>query len=359
MSITVVVGGQYGSEGKGKACAHLALTGDADLMVRCGGPNAGHTVDLGIDKYELKQVPCGFVNKSTRLLIAAGALVDLDILFHEIELCGLDPDRLGIDVNAGIIGPSDRQAEVSEHLSERVGSTGMGVGAAVSRRVLRSADFRIASQIEKLRPFLTSVSEEVERAVQLGRSVVVEGTQGFGLSLYHTEEWPYCTSRDTSAYSFLGEVGVGPKDVNVIMAIRTFPIRVAGNSGPLAGEISWETLQTLSGYPHPITELTTTTKRVRRVARFDWDVVTRAVRANRPSGLALHGADYMSYDNKGRNDYEGLTREVRSFVEELEERLRVPVVLIGTGPHQNEIVDRRVPAAIETTPRLASRRMSA
>jgi adenylosuccinate synthase len=358
MSITVVVGGQYGSEGKGKVCAHLALNGDADLMVRCGGPNAGHTVDLGTTKYELKQVPCGFVNKSTRLLIAAGALIDLEILFHELELCGLGPDRLGIDVNAGIIGPNDRHAEASERLRDRLGSTGMGVGAAVSRRVLRSPDFRLASEVEELRPYLTSVSEEVDRAVQSGRSVVVEGTQGFGLSLYHTEEWPYCTSRDTTAYSFLGEVGVGAREISVLMAIRTFPIRVAGNSGPLAGEISWEALQALSGYPHPITELTTTTKRVRRVAQYDWDVVMRAVRANRPSGIAIHGADYISYENKGKSRYEELTREFRRFVDEVEERLRVPVLLIGTGPHQNEIIDRRA-TKVAATPRLAPQRISA
>src|SRR5687767_10339187 len=101
MPVTVIVGGQYGSEGKGKVCAHLALNGAADVMVRCGGPNAGHTVDLGTSKFELKQVPCGFINPRTRLLIAAGALIDTPILRHEIEICGLDPERLGIDRNAG------------------------------------------------------------------------------------------------------------------------------------------------------------------------------------------------------------------------------------------------------------------
>src|SRR5688500_10785623 len=107
MPVTVVVGGQYGSEGKGKVCAHLSLTGTADFMVRCGGPNAGHTVDLGTEKYELKQVPAGFINPSTRLLIAPGALVDPTLLLHEIDLCRLDQLRLGIDRNAGIVEVSD------------------------------------------------------------------------------------------------------------------------------------------------------------------------------------------------------------------------------------------------------------
>ena len=351
MPITVVVGGQYGSEGKGKVCAHLALTGDAQVMVRCGGPNAGHTVDLGTEKYELKQVPCGFVNASTRLLIAAGALVDPAILLREIECCHLDPERIGIDRNAGVIGPEDRGAEEHLSLNKRLGSTGMGVGAAVSRRVLRSLDFRCASEVPELRRFLTSVSDEVGAAVSLDQKVVIEGTQGFGLSLYHTEKWPYCTSRETSAFSFIGEVGVGSCDVRVVMALRTFPIRVTGNSGPLPDELSWKDVQSFSGYPHKIEELTTTTKRIRRVARFDWDVVLRAARANAPAAIALHGTDYLDYANKGIRDFDALTQPTRDFVRDLECRLGVPVAFVGTGPHQSEIVDRR--QRIFHAPRLA------
>src|SRR5262249_19136074 len=103
MPITVVVGGQFGSEGKGKICAHLARINHGDLMVRCGGPNAGHTVDLGYAKYELKQIPAGFINPSTRLLLAAGALITPKILLSEVFHCGLGPERLGIDGNAGVI----------------------------------------------------------------------------------------------------------------------------------------------------------------------------------------------------------------------------------------------------------------
>lgn len=94
MPVTVVVGGQYGSEGKGKICAHLALAGEADVMVRCGGPNSGHTVDVDGRIFELKQVPAGFVNPRTRLLLAPGAVIDPALFLHEIELCGLNPKRI-------------------------------------------------------------------------------------------------------------------------------------------------------------------------------------------------------------------------------------------------------------------------
>lgn len=218
----------------------------------------------------------------------------------------------------------------------------MGVGSGVQRRVMRAADFRLAADVPELRPFLTSVREEVGGAVELGQQVVIEGTQGFGLSLYHTEEWPFATSRDTTAFTFVGEVGVGVRDLQVIVAVRTFPIRVAGNSGPLANELTWEEVRVRSGYPHDITERTTTTKRIRRVAAFDWDIVLRAVRANAPVALALHGADYIDYANKGVTKFADLTEQARAFVTELEARTGVPVAFIGTGPNQAEVIDRCV-----------------
>ena len=157
-------------------------------MVRCGGPNSGHTVDLDGRRYELRQVPAGFVNPSTRLLLAPGSLIDPTVLLKEIELCGLDPSRIGIDANAVIIEGFDADAERANDLRARLGSTGVGMGSAVSRRVIRSPDFRLASQVPELGRFITHVSQEVNEAVRVGRSVASEGTQGFGQSLYHTEK---------------------------------------------------------------------------------------------------------------------------------------------------------------------------
>ena len=341
MSFTVVVGGQFGSEGKGKVCAHLALMDDVDFMVRCGGPNSGHTVDIGGRRYQLLQVPAGFVNCHTRLLVAPGALVNPEVFLREVSTCGLNPDRIGIDRNAGIIEQVDIENEASMGLNERLGSTGSGVGSAVSRRALRNADFALAGTDPDLAPFVTSVREELSLAVQNGKSVVVEGTQGFGLSLYHAETWPYRTSRDTTAFSFIGEVGVGVRSFEVILAIRTYPIRVAGNSGDLPSELTWEELQAKSGYPHPISEYTTTTNRLRRVATFDWSIVDQAVAANAPTQIALHGADYLDFANVEVTQWDRLTPDTHKFVDEIESRHNIPVTLIGTGPSNEHIVDRR------------------
>ena len=341
MSVTVVVGGQFGSEGKGKICAHLAMADNVDYMVRCGGPNSGHTVDVAGQRFQLRQVPAGFINPRTRLLIAPGALINPRVFLEEIEICGLDRTRIGIDRNAGVIEDVDVENERSLDLSGRLGSTGSGVGSAVSRRALREPNFRLAESHPELKQFATSVRDELRVAVQREQSVVVEGTQGFGLSLYHAEEWPFRTSRDTTAHSFLGEVGLGVRDFEVIMAIRTYPIRVAGNSGPLPNEVTWKDVQEEGGYPYPIVERTTTTNRIRRVARFDWSVVDQAVAANSPTHIALHGSDYIDYKNYSATDWSYLTESVRSFVDELEARFNVPVSFVGTGPKNEHIVDRR------------------
>ena len=341
MPVTVVVGGQYGSEGKGKICAHLAATDDVDYMVRCGGPNSGHTVYLSDKRYQLKQVPSGFVNPRTRLLIAAGALINPAIFMEELDLCRLDHSQIGIDENAAVIEATDITTEKNLDLRGRLGSTGSGVGAAVSRRVLREKGFRRAKDHPDLAPYTTSVRRELSSAAKGSANIVVEGTQGFGLSLYHAEKWPYRTSRDTTAHSFLGEVGFGIREFEVILTIRTFPIRVAGDSGPLKYEVTWDDVQALSGYPHPLAEYTTTTKRLRRVARFDWEVVQAAIEANAPSHIALHGADYIDYENKSVQSYADLTPSARDFIQEVEGSTGIPVSFIGTGPTNDEIIDRR------------------
>ena len=220
MPVTVVVGGQFGSEGKGKITAYLAVADNVDYVVRCGGPNSGHTVYRGNEKFELRQVPAGFLNPRTRLLIAGGALINTAVLLEEMERCQLSADRLGIDRNAGIIEETDIASEEGMNLRSQFGSTASGVGASLSRRVLRRADFRLAQDVPELHPYVTSVQDELTEAWHSNKKVVVEGTQGFGLSLYHAEQWPFRTSRDTTAHAFLSEAGLGVRDYSVVMAIR-------------------------------------------------------------------------------------------------------------------------------------------
>jgi adenylosuccinate synthase len=345
MSLWVVVGGQYGSEGKGKVSAFIAKQENIDICVRCGGPNSGHSfVDENGKNVVLRQLPTGFVNPRTRLLIPAGALIDPAVLKDEIESLGLPPERVGIDRKCFIIEDQDRETEKILGLRERLSSTICGVGAAHARRVLRDKNARLAKDVCRehswLGRYLTDASDEVNTALDHERKVLIEGTQGFGLSLYHSDYYPKTTSRDTTAAGFLSEVGVSPRLVTeIVVVFRTFPIRVAGEqAGPLKAEITWDQLQRESGYPHPIQEWTTVTHKLRRVARFDWELAKRCVELNRPTRMAVNGLDYLDYENKGCRSLDTLTQNAKGFVHEMEDRLASPVSFCGTGPHLSEIL---------------------
>jgi adenylosuccinate synthase len=360
MSLWVVVGGQYGSEGKGKVSAFITLKGDIDICVRCGGPNSGHsfTHEDGTTKV-LRQLPTGYINPRTRLLIPAGALIDPAILKGELDSFGISASRVGIDEKCFLIQNSDRELEKELGLRERLSSTLCGVGAAVSRRVLRGPDAKLAKDAVEtypwLRGLLTDVSQEVNDAIDRGGKVLIEGTQGFGLSLYHSEHYPRTTSRDTSAAGFLSEVGVSPRLVTeIVVVFRTFPIRVAGaQAGPMKDEITWEQIRRESGYPHDITEMTSVTNKVRRVGRFDWDLATRAVSVNRPTRLAINGLDYLSFKNKGVSDWGSLSSEAEEFVRRLESSLMTSVCYFGCGPSLQEMFRHEI-GEVEHFPSLAS-----
>ncbi len=345
MGLWVVVGGQYGSEGKGKVSAHITRREDIDICVRCGGPNSGHSLtDSDGNTTIVRQLPTGYVNARTRLLIAAGALVDLTVLKNEIDFLGLPPSRVGVDRNAFIIEPGDKEREKALGLRERLSSTLCGVGSAVSRRALREEGARQAKDAARETPWLaeliTDTSEEANRALDSDLGVLIEGTQGFGLSLFHSEHYPRCTSRDTIASGFLSEVGIGPtRATEIVLVFRTFPIRVAGQqAGPLRDEISWEQIREESEYPHEIEERTSVTQKVRRVGRFDWGLARKAINVNRPTMLAINGLDYLSYSNRGVGSWESLSQDAKSFVLRFEVELGAKVRFVGTGPSLREVI---------------------
>lgn len=339
MSVWVVVGGQFGSEGKGKVSAIITMQEEVDLCIRCGGPNSGHSFQRqNGELLVLRQLPTGFVRRQTRLLIPAGGLVDLEVLRSEIKALGLDASRVGVDRNAMVITQRDREQERSLGLAERLSSTLCGVGSAVARRALRTTDVQLAGNAamtqDWLRPFIADVSAEANDAVDGGKKVLVEGTQGCGLSLYHSAYYPKTTSRDTNAAGFLSEVGLSPRLASeVVLVFRTFPIRVAGaQAGPLQDELTWEQLQVESNSPVPLQEYTSVTHKLRRLGRFDWRAAATAVRLNRPTKIAVNFLDYLDFGNRGALEWATLTPGAKTFVENLEKAFGTPVSYLGTGP---------------------------
>jgi adenylosuccinate synthase len=363
MSLWVIVGGQFGSEGKGKVAAFIAQQEQMDICIRCGGPNSGHSF-VGPDGTTrlLRQLPTGYIRSETRLLIAAGALIDPKVLKAEIDGLGIDPHRVGVDRNAMLIEDVDRQNEERLKLRERLSSTLCGVGSAVARRALRGEDVRLArdavSQYSWLGQLLTDVSLEVNDASDSGKKVLIEGTQGFGLSLYHTSEFPKATSRDTTASGFLSEVGLSPRLVSeVVVVFRTFPIRVAGDqAGTLKKPTTWSQIRRESGYPHEIEERTSVTNNVRRVGRFEWDLARAAVRVNRPTRIAINGLDYLNFANYGLTREESLSEKAKDFIDKLRRELATPVGYLGVGPCLDHIIHCGASKASERAIALAGTR---
>jgi adenylosuccinate synthase len=342
MPTTVVVGGQYGSEGKGKLVAYLACTNRVDVAIRTGGPNAGHSVTCNGTMEIVRQVPAAVINRSSRLLVAAGALVDPTILFREIDRFRLGKERLGVDGFAAVILRQHKQQEERLGLRKRVSSTLSGTGAATSSKILRGPGMKLARQIPRLRKYVVDVASEVNKAYDDSQNIVIEGTQGFGLSLHHSLMYPFVTSRDTSASNFLSEVGLSPRCVTeIIMVLRTHPIRVPGHSGPLEGETSWRSVSKLAEAPTGLNEFTSVTKRLRRVGVFEWEPVLRAVMVNRPTSLALQGLDYLNFEDRGKREYRALSQKSKKFISNLERVTDVPVRFIFTGPDLFDVIETK------------------
>lgn len=301
MPVSVIIGGQFGSEGKGKTAHFFANYLKAKAVIRVGGPNSGHTViDSNGEPLVLKQLPTSAIIPGVYSVITSGNYLNVEILLDEIGKTDISEEFLYIDPFAVLISKEDLESEATNGLKESIGSTGSGIGAAVSRRINRDKSLKFAKDepqlskyIKNTKPFLRYLLEENER-------IIIEGTQGFGLSLLHSDLFPYTTSRDTSAAAFVSEAGLSPLDVDdVIMVIRSFPIRVGGNSGPLPSEIDWEKVTEYSGGENALIEFTSVTKKVRRVAEFDAEVVKRAIDVNRPTRIVLNHVDYFDVNCKG------------------------------------------------------------
>ena len=300
--LQVVVGGQYGSEAKGHVTHRLVKRaheyGNGNVInTRVAGPNAGHTVyDKSGNKFALRQVPVGAVEPDTMLVISPGSEVDLTVLEHEIDLLESYghkvANRLYVDQNATLLTSAHQATEQEAGLTARLGSTSKGIGAARMDRLNRSA--QTIGQILGTGMVGGGITvldtTQIYRTLSENDTIVIEGTQGYGLGL-HTNNYPYVTSSDCRAIDFLAMAGISPwalspGEFRVWVVARAFPIRVAGNSGPMLDETSWEAL----GLPK---EYTTVTHKERRVGMWDTDLVRAACVAN-----GSHG--WLSYHNPVR-----------------------------------------------------------
>lgn len=330
MAVSIVVGGQYGSEGKGKVAYLWAEKTGASAVVRVGGSNSGHTVyDKDNRMYTMRMLPTASIQENMTAVLPAGSYIDVPVLMEEIKAIGISRDHLKIDPNAMIILEKHKEEERKKGMQEKIGSTLSGTGAAVADRARRSEDVILAGKVPELAPFIHDTKKYLRGLLDQGKHIVIEGTQGYGLSNYHTQEYPYATSRDTTAAGFLAETGLSPFDVDhIVMTIRTFPIRVAGHSGRIAQEINWKQVSEESGSQEYFEEKTTVTHRVRRVARFTSDVVKEAIRANQPDVIVLNHMDYIDISHQ---NVKQLSPKQVEFLAGVEREIGRKISYCGTG----------------------------
>lgn len=330
MPVSVVVGGQYGSEGKGKVALAVAREKGARCVVRVGGTNSGHTIidECGKPR-SFRQLPASVFSKDSIAVLPPGALIDIDIFEREVVELGLGPDRVKVSPFASLISAEDREAERSNGLVDRIGSTGSGTGAALVRRMGRASTVLLAKDEPRLGAYIDDTTQLMRDLLAKGQRIVIEGSQGFGLSVLHGGFYPHATSRDTTAAAFVSEAGLSPFDVDeIVLVLRAHPIRVAGTSGPLEDEMSWKDLAAEAGLAEDYRELTTATKKVRRIGRFEVDVVRRAIAANQPTSIVLNHLDYVD-PALAQGERSGLARE---FLARVESWIGATVTMVGFGP---------------------------
>ena len=333
MACTIIVGGFFGDEGKGKIVAHIANTDRPAIISRGGvGPNAGHTVTIGAKSYGVRMVPSGFVFPDAELCIGSGVLVDPRVFLQEVELLGVK-GRTYVDRRCGIIEEEHIQRDRgSDHLSKKIGSTGTGCGPANADRVMRLS--RQAKDVPELEEYITDVPLEINDALMGGESVILEGTQGFGISLYYGT-YPFVTSKDTSASQIAADNGVGPTKIDdVIVVFKAFPTRVG--EGPFATEMPAKTSHDLG-----IEEFGTVTHRQRRIGQWDGDMARYSAMVNGCTQAAITGIDRIDGACAGATTYDQLTDTARAFLDKAEEDIGAPVTLISTGPDITHIIDLR------------------
>ena len=332
MTSTVVVGGFFGDEGKGKIISYLAIKDNPKIIVRGGaGPNAGHTIRDGDKIYKVRMLPSGFLNKNAKVMIGPGVVINPAVLHKEIQ--DFDASgRIFIDKHCGIIEETHLERDSRGELKEKIGSTGSGTGPANADRAMRI--LKLAKDFDSLSSIVIDVPQEINSALSANENVLIEGTQGTFLSLWHGT-YPFVTSKDVTASGICADVGIGPTKVDeVIVVFKSYVTRVG--TGPLEGELSLKDAEK-KGW----SEFGTVTGRQRRAADFDFDLARRAIMLNGATQISITKLDVLFPDCAGETLFDKLSSDAQAFIKNIEDELNTPVTIIGTGPDTNNVIDRR------------------
>lgn len=383
MSCVIVVGTQWGDEGKGKIVD--ALSSSFSHIVRAqGGNNAGHTVIVGDQEYKFHLIPSGILHKGTKCYIGGGTVIDPAVLIQEIKQLSENPlGKLWISPYAHVIFPHHRQLDKEADArkgKDMIGTTGRGIGPCYSDKINRigitmgrftrkdlKLDPEYSAYADFLRPYVADIEHTLYLAQKSGESILLEGAQGTGLDNTFGHH-PYVTSSNTTAGGIVAGAGIGPSRITHTLGVaKAYSTRV-GN-GPLPTE---EANIPFASWAH---EIGTTTGRQRRIGWFDAVVVKRAAEINGLDSLAvtkldiLDGLDHIKIctgyepdgmpsnfedllavkpiyetlsgwkgSTKGATDINQLPKEAKAYLERIEALCDTPISLISTGPKREQLI---------------------
>ena len=402
----VVIGAQWGDEGKGKIVDYLAES--AKYVVRyAGGPNAGHTIVVDGKEYALHQVPSGILHPDKSVFLGAGMVIDPEALFNELQMLkdnGIDWEgRVFISDRAHIILPRYRQMDKDRDAARKrpIGTTGRGIGIAYAEKAerdgLRLADLDWAAKMAeydgKDKAYLDTYKERllamrVDLTAKMYEfrddNILFEGAQGAMLDI-DSGTYPYVSSGASCAAGAATGCGIGPHDLDVIMGVfKAYQTRV-GN-GPMPTEFNNESEGELCEYVRKTgREYGVTTGRARRCGYLDLVALRYACRVNSIDSLVLTHLDIydtfdeieacIAYDIDGKivtdfpanvaameqakpvlqkfsgwktslkacRSYEKLPRSARDYVEFIEDYCKTPVGIISVGYERDETFIRKNP----------------
>ncbi len=429
MSNIVVVGTQWGDEGKGKVVD--LLTAKSDLVVRFqGGNNAGHTLVVDGKQFIFHIIPSGILYEDKKCLIGNGLVVDPEVLLEEIESLKksgilISPERLSLSEKAHIIMPYHRAIDIAKEAAKgkaKLGTTGRGIGPCYEDKVarigvravdltepeileekvranLKEKNFLLEKFLgaeplepqpiidsylamgEKLGPFITDVSVELEQALKAQKKILFEGAQGTHLDIDHGT-YPYVTSSNPVAGTACSGAGVGPNQLHhVVGIVKAYTTRVG--AGPFVTELEDETGDYIQEQGK---EFGATTGRRRRCGWLDLIVVRDSARLNGLDSLAITKLDVLTglkslkicvgyeidgervdhrpaslkgmaactpvyeelsgwEDNiSGAREVNQLPEEARAYIKAIEDITGVPVSIISVGPGREETIIVKYPS---------------
>jgi len=360
----IVTDGQWGSCGKGLITTALADKYRPEVLTTTNMANAGHTaVHENGDKFIAKALPSATIlNKwipeyNPLVIVGPTAAFTIDQMLKEIQECGRP--KLIIHSRAGVITEEHRNAETDlKSGTKHVASTMQGCGVCLADKIMRKPGVKLARDYKELLTFTKtdldiSIPELINDNMLQGNTVLHEGAQGFSLDVNHGSHYPHCTSRSTTATQNIADMGVPFNKVgDIYLVIRPYPIRVGnvvedgetvGYSGDCYGdhhEIAWKDVAEEANAPPEVMagELTTVTKRLRRVFTFSKTQLEKAVLINGATKIALNFANYIDWECYGKNSVDELSTKVTDFIKKIEDIAGIPVTLVGTGPQNNHVI---------------------